>query len=529
MSHTSMDKTEEIGYGPALLLEADQPLLLCLGDDSPYHPSRPPMVRRRRAAVETTVSCSGLSYVISIECSNNECDTVQVELQRFFRNVVSTRPRWIQLPERLKGVFTLEQAAIDPITRHPLAPGGTCLLESPQRSTSPSPSPIPLHLPPSQSPIVPNISRKSAYMLSGDARAPGLGLINLGNTCYASSMLQILISLPPFIAALHRAMPTAIPNSAQGSLAAELIRLAVRSLATVRGDDLDSPIRILTTLNEIYDNQQWKPGRQQDAHEFLIAMLHQLHHHTATDVEVDDAHARDANIPADPHPHANCPVCAMFRVPWEVLRVCPRCGSANRLPCNELSVTVVPKSGYSVSGLIGDLMIPEPVAARCDHCRSKQTEIRRGFVGLPPVLIVHISRMGFTGKDTTSIDIDEFITFADGLEPVPHTGSENWADSLAHLRKVQPTKVRGDLTEHWTIDDFIETPDEPMADEDEVIRPGYQLHAVVCHQGDQVRGHYIVYINTATGWVQYNDQQRSMLLPKSAERLASMCVYKSVT
>lgn len=111
------------------------------------------------------------------------------------------------------------------------------------------------------------------------------GFANLGNTCFLNATLQCLVYLPTFCQALATMKFPSKQNSSPGHKFASILRSLVREAHGIEtsshGQGAIAPrnmVNAMPMLGQIGSKKGYKfrPGRQEDAHEFLIHLIDAL-------------------------------------------------------------------------------------------------------------------------------------------------------------------------------------------------------------------------------------------------------------
>lgn len=293
-------------------------------------------------------------------------------------------------------------------------------------------------------------------------RPLNVGLRNLGNSCYANSVLQVLRHCPDFtqsireLIRLHGVAPvSAVPQQGLTLLCAlrdlihdmdsrvEAYRTQVEQMLRGTGDPVPclqapSPQLLLQGLRTVGD--QFLPGLQQDAQEFMYFLLAHMES-LAASLNVSQYQA-----PSDESFNA----AGLFRGQLRHVTRCLECDTASAVeePFFSISLPVQLASGplrtlmdaleafRAAEWLIGSNKY------RCERCMTT-TEAQRTvlFSSLPRILNLHLKRFSMTGdgmqlsKLCDHIAIPETLAVEcqlDGAAAAPELGTYDLVGIICH-------------------------------------------------------------------------------------------------
>ncbi|XP_036271699.1 ubiquitin carboxyl-terminal hydrolase 51 [Pipistrellus kuhlii] len=307
------------------------------------------------------------------------------------------------------------------------------------------------------------------------------GLINLGNTCFMNCIVQALTHIPLlkdfFLSDKHKCIMT----SPSLCLVCEMSSLFHAMYSGSRTPHI--PYKL---LHLIWIHAEHLAGyRQQDAHEFLIAILDVLHRHSKDDGVGPEANAFNC---------CNCIIDQIFTGGLQSDVTCQTCHSVSTTidPCWDISLdlpsscaTFNSQSPERADGTVGRndhipgipsltdclqwFTRPEHLGSgakiKCSHCQSYQESTKQlTMKKLPIVACFHLKRFEHLGKQRRKINT--FISFPLELDMTPFLASTK----ESRMKDGQP-------------------PPECAPNENK-----YSLFAVINHHGTLESGHYTSFI-----------------------------------
>ena len=406
------------------------------------------------------------------------------------------------------------------------------------------------------------IAMRAAELARVDARGVPRGVrsvVNLGNTCFMSTVLHATLRSPTvggfFLRDGHvrelcrRAKGTAAEPFARGGeepashpcLACELDGL---TSALYGGDS--KPVVPATFLHSWWRQapEHLRGQGQHDAHEFFLGLVSAVHADLARGATRDGDGKCDEATPArDARDDSRCS-CPMHRAFSGTLRsdvTCGACGHVSTVadPTVGLSLDVpaTPAGADELAGrgktsphvtleeCLRRFTRPERLcevgggdssAFACARCgdraaaKTKQMSLSRA----PPTLVLHLKRFRRGAK------IDRHVAFPFALDIAPYASSAAERARVAFGDRARDERRVVSPNE----DDGARRP-RARAD----VRSAYELFAVVVHSGGMESGHYVCYVKCQNAWFRCDDHMVSRADPVVvAAAQAYMLFYHAV-
>lgn len=302
------------------------------------------------------------------------------------------------------------------------------------------------------------------------------GLVNLGSTCFMSSVLQTIIHNPYikhyYLSGSHA--QSKCPKSQSGCMSC--------CLNQIFQDFYTNPTLSAYGLTSFVE-AAWKVKRslagysEQDAHEFWQFLVHQIHKNDTSSSKYtknkESTPLTDKQTTQNDSTKCDCIIHRTFLGALQSTLTCTECGSSRTIqdPMLDISLEIQDKIGDEKVSL-EDLhscfkkytRIEElDVLYDCSSCQ-KRTKVTKSLKlkKLPPVLSIQLKRFEHIG---VSSKIDYHIDTPSVLD------------------------VKDYISE--SINDQITT---------------YELFGIVCHIGNVNTGHYIAYVKIRNGiWLKFDD------------------------
>jgi len=321
------------------------------------------------------------------------------------------------------------------------------------------------------------------------------GLQNLGNTCYLNAVTQAIASLREFVADL-RDMPKQLPSSEQG----ELFRRTVNLLAQLKESGaLDGPVSPARLREQIaLSAPMFRGSGQQDAHEFFLEYINQLHDelllaHNGAQSQIEDALATQLNFDSEIEKVLSCIQCKQTRSVTE------------RFRDFSLDFPAGASREVSLESMLSAYFQQECVEAKCEHCGAVAALMDKKMTETPRVLVLHLKRFMPNLEKQCYDKQHQNVKFPLSLDISAVLGGTASNSTLSSRLPARPLAADSSLGQ-----EAVHDVEAGSAVDDRLC---YSLRAIIAHEGSSPRsGHYVCYAQGESGtWRLYDDSRVKQL------------------
>lgn len=215
------------------------------------------------------------------------------------------------------------------------------------------------------------------------------GLKNLGNTCYLNAVVQAVRALREFVSDL-RCLPQLLPGCKEGELYRSTLEILQQMSSSGSGTGPCNPSRLREHVAAA--SPMFSGSAQQDAHEFFLEYVNQLHdellatreswlRERGTPVDRAAVPATQLHMDSEVHKRLHCIQCQKSREVSERFR--------------DFSVDFNGEPGAdrcSLSSMVGSYFAGELLEAKCEHCGAATARMEKDLAAPPRVLVLHLKR-----------------------------------------------------------------------------------------------------------------------------------------
>ncbi|KII89707.1 hypothetical protein PLICRDRAFT_685039 [Plicaturopsis crispa FD-325 SS-3] len=324
------------------------------------------------------------------------------------------------------------------------------------------------------------------------------GLLNLGQTCFLNAILQALVHNPLlrnyFLSDKHNYKLCKNTDCT----CCEMDKLFTEIYSPDAPTSPFGPTSILATTWRL--SAELSGYAQQDAHEFFISALNQIHATSRGHTNVS----------------CNCVIHSTFAGQLQSDVTCERCGNTTSTvdPMLDVSLELKGVGGENtLAACLRRFTHPEKLGPKeytCSKCKtSHESSKRLSIRKLPPVLSFQFKRFEHKTSDKSSAHkIDTPIRFPAELDMAPYTTLV----MKAHEKEVGKGSEKSPILSYPGPEAMYE----------------YDLFAVVNHEGQIDNGHYTNFARFQDEWYRFDDEKvtySSLGACLNSSTPAYMCFY----
>ncbi|XP_071391199.1 ubiquitin carboxyl-terminal hydrolase 37-like [Centroberyx affinis] len=311
---------------------------------------------------------------------------------------------------------------------------------------------------------------------------------NIGNTCFMNATLQALYSIPSFCADIMGQEALWSPKKTSLKLQSYFGELYKARQGHSSYHSKSTLLRSVKSSLAMF-NEEYEGDFQQDAHEFLMLFLMGM------------------KMQGETQQGYVCPT-VNFEFKLQSVRTCSSCGNKvfQEEGLNNLSL--------DLSSCLADSLAlyfkASELECTCRQCFGHQATVSRAFLTLPRVLVLHMKRFCYDGKQLRRVNdavcIPPVLSLASLLEEQQGVLSPPGGRKVSPQAKPFPSTASVDQLESSGDTDRS----QQGAPVDHGVQSSYRLSAVVSHLGRSINcGHYLsdVIEGHSGEWVTLNDSR----------------------
>lgn len=240
------------------------------------------------------------------------------------------------------------------------------------------------------------------------------GIVNMGNTCFMNSILQILFNVKPLTNALL-----------QISSEHPVIQQYQKILQYWTNNSSDKIVKLQNFCDSVYKNTHLHHGQQQDAHEFLYILLDIIHENIKHDVLLlaKTSNNNEKAILCEKEWKRFCKNNYSVIIPTfygqirnEIICDCSHASITREQICG-LSLDV---QATSITNALDQYFTQSVITDyKCEKCNKVQNICQTKMLEiLPEYMVIQLNRfMGFNHKNNSIFGFSPYININDYVEP----------------------------------------------------------------------------------------------------------------